>query len=161
MLTWNINPSKQCFTVYVRDMEAHTHFIDPSSLTLIPRWSSTLTDSLCVMGIDRVEELLQFVSCQDSIREVGLEFVKGELPIVCWRSTTRCQGSSVRPAAAGEAKWPVSKMFLICITDKSRNDRNWKSVARTNWYENISIVISVKLPAPRVCFPCATWGGDL
>lgn len=41
-----------------------------------------LLDSLCVMSINRVEKLLQFLGCQDSIREVGFEFIEGQLPIV-------------------------------------------------------------------------------
>lgn len=39
------------------------------------------------MGIDCVEELLQFLSCQDSVREVGFEFIEGEFSIV-WRQRT-------------------------------------------------------------------------
>lgn len=37
---------------------------------------------LCVVSVDRVEELLQFLGGQNSIGEVGFEFIKGQFPVI-------------------------------------------------------------------------------
>lgn len=37
---------------------------------------------LCVVSVNRVEELLQFVGGQNSIGEVGFEFIKGQFPVI-------------------------------------------------------------------------------
>lgn len=41
-----------------------------------------LLRSLCVVGVDRMEKLLQFAGSQDPVGEVGFELVKGQLAIV-------------------------------------------------------------------------------
>lgn len=53
-----------------------------------------------------MEELLQFLGCQDSIREVGFEFIKGQFSIICGESmnATCQQDSSVRAAASYEVQ---------------------------------------------------------
>ncbi len=46
-----------------------------------------MIDLLCVVSVNCVKELLQFLCCQDSIREVGFEFVEGQFPII-WAEGT-------------------------------------------------------------------------
>lgn len=43
-------------------------------------------DLLCVVSVDCVEELLQFISRQHTIREVGFEFVERQFSII-WRES--------------------------------------------------------------------------
>lgn len=109
------------------------HLHHPPSLIhqLCPRWNkmkikTDFTDSLCIMGINRVEELLQLLRCQDSIGEVGFEFIKGKLPVI-WGPehkhdlSARCQDSSVRAAAALSGEMTASQIYTgknhiqVCI----------------------------------------------
>lgn len=43
------------------------------------KWSNWL----CVVGVNCVKKLLQLLGGQDSIREVGFEFVEGQFSIIC------------------------------------------------------------------------------
>lgn len=71
------------------------------------------------MSVNCMEELLQFLGCQNPIGEVGFEFIKGQFSIICVDSMNACQqDSSVRAATSYEVKWHFLHNSKQCIKER-------------------------------------------
>lgn len=55
------------------------------------------------MCVNCVKEFLQFLGCQDSIGEVGFEFIKGQFSII-WEESMK-DNKTVRTATSFQVKW--------------------------------------------------------
>lgn len=103
-------------------------------------------DLLCVVSVDCVEELLQFVSRQHTIREVGFEFVEGQFSII-WRESMNATQHQDHKVLWGEVKWTFSKTFL---------NINWRlvSVKWRFWFVCDAITCSWEEREEREEFTC-------